>query len=332
MNYLKTLPKVELHLHLDGSVRPQTASQILNEDRTQMEKEMIAPLDCTDLNEYLTKFEIPEKVLQTKENLERVAKELAEDLKEENVIYAEIRFAPMKHLKKDLTKEEVVESVLKGLSEVDIKTNVILCMMRGASYEENKEVLTLAKKYLKKGVCAIDLAGAEALYKTEEYRPLFTQAQKDGIPFTIHAGEADGKESIHSALSFKTKRIGHGVRITEEERLIEKVKKENILLEICPTSNIQTAIFKTYQEHPIKKFYEQFIPVSINTDNRTVSNTTLTQEYQHIIKNLNMTVEEIIHMNKNAILHAFLEEKEKESLLAKYTEMVEQWQKKSKEE
>lgn len=327
MNHLKELPKVELHLHLDGSIKPESAAQILNRNPKEIKEEMIAPVDCPDLNDYLTKFAIPEEVLQTKENLERVAEEVAKNLKEENVIYAEIRFAPMKHLKEGLTKEEVLESVIKGLAKVDIKTSIILCMMRGASYEENKEVIALAKEYLKKGVCAIDLAGAEALFKTEEYRSLFALAKKEGIPFTIHAGEADGKESITSALSFGAKRLGHGVRITEDKELIAKIKKENILLEICPTSNLQTGIFKSYQDHPIKDFYNQFIPVSINTDNRTVSNTTLTKEYQHLMEYLNMTIEDIININKTTILHAFLTKEEKEELFKKYTEKVAQWQK-----
>ena len=160
---LEELPKVELHLHLDGSVRPKTAGELLNKSEKEIEKDMIAMAECNNLNDYLTKFEIPEMIMQTKDNLERVAKELAEDLKKENVIYAEIRFAPMKHVKKGLSGEEVIDSVLNGLKQVDIKTNLILCMMRGSSYKENDEVIELAKKYLNKGVCAIDLAGAEAM-------------------------------------------------------------------------------------------------------------------------------------------------------------------------
>ena len=170
---LEELPKVELHLHLDGSVRPKTAGELLNKSEKEIEKDMIAMAECNNLNDYLTKFEIPEMIMQTKDNLERVAKELAEDLKKENVIYAEIRFAPMKHVKKGLSGVEVIDSVLNGLKQVDIKTNLILCMMRGSSFKENDEVIELAKKYLNKGVCAIDLAGAEAMYKTCLYKDLF---------------------------------------------------------------------------------------------------------------------------------------------------------------
>lgn len=322
---LTTLPKIELHLHLDGSINPTTASKILNCSVNDIVKELTVSDNCRDLNEYLTKFSLPEQILQTKENLSLIAENLALDLKKENVIYAEIRFAPMKHLKEGLTKEEVVDSILEGLKKVDIQTNLILCMMRDASYEENLEVITLAKKYLHHGVCAIDLAGAEALYKTEDYRSLFALAKKENIPFTIHAGEADGKESIKSAISFDPKRIGHGVRIIEAPELIPIIKKKNILLEICPTSNIQTSIFKTYQDHPIKKLYDEFVPLSINTDNRTVSNTTLTEEYHHLITNLNMSVQDIININKTTILHTFLSSNEQDKLLKKYTELSDKW-------
>lgn len=326
MKSLINLPKIELHLHFDGSISPKIASSILNKPLEEIEKELQVSRDCRNLNEYLTKFSLPEKLLQTKENICLFAENLALNLKKENVIYAEIRFAPMKHLKGGLTKEEVVESVLSGLKKVDLKTNLILCMMRDSSFAENEQVIELAKKYLNHGVCAIDLAGAEAIYKTESFQPLFAIAKKNKIPFTIHAGEADGKDSISSAISFGAKRIGHGVRITESSDLIKLVKKKNILLEICPTSNIQTSIFKNYQEHPIKKFYDNFIPISINTDNRTVSNTTLTKEYQYLIDNLNFTINDLININKNSIMHTFLSSEEKDILYKEYNKELLKYQ------
>lgn len=312
---LNNLPKVELHLHLDGSIRIDTASRLLNKDKDETSKEMVAYDICNDLNDYLTKFQIPSKIMQTKENLELVAKELAEDLKRENVIYAEIRFAPMKHIMNGLTKEEVVDSVLKGLRQVDIKTNLILCMMRGSSYYENMEVINLAHKYLNKGVCAIDLAGSEALYKTSMYEDLFQKANMLNIPFTIHAGEADGIESIKNAINFGCQRIGHGIRILEDESLIETVKEKNILLEICPTSNIQTRVVDNYKKHPIKKLFDKGVLVSINTDNRTVSNTTLSLEYEYLIEYLDFTTNDIIKTNIMAINHAFITKEEKIELL-----------------
>ena len=308
---IQKMPKVELHLHLDGSVRYQTALEIMGNIK---EEDMIVSDDCHDLNEYLTKFSVPLAILQTKENLERVAYELALDLKSENVIYAEIRFAPLKHLLKGLSPEEVIESVLKGLKKVNIKTNLILCMMRGDTFDNNLKVIALALKFLNRGVCALDLAGAESLYPTSDYKELFAIAQANGIPFTIHAGEAAGFESIKEALDFGALRIGHGIKCLEDEKLIKELKEKNILLEICPTSNIQTKAVTAYQKHPVYELYKKGVPICINTDNRTVSNITLTKEYQKLMQNFSLTTNDLKQMNINAINGAFLTNEEKEKL------------------
>lgn len=308
---VKKLKKVELHIHLDGSVRIETASELLNKD---VKKDMMVDNNCHDLNEYLKKFDVPISIMQTKDNLERISRELALDLKKDNIIYAEIRFAPIFHTKKGLSLEEVVESVLKGLKKVDIKTNLILCMMRRMSYEDNEKIIYLAKKYLNNGVCAIDLAGAEALYKTKDYEKLFRLSTKLDIPFTIHAGEADGIESIKSALSFGTKRLGHGVKVTQSNDMIDVLIKENITLEICPTSNLNTCIVDVYQKHPIKKLFDKNVRVTVSTDNNTVSNLTLSDEYQKLIDNFDFNKEDFYKINLNAIDAAFINDKEKEEL------------------
>lgn len=317
----KDIPKIELHLHLDGSVRPETIADMLKIDINKVKEETIAKEKCSDLNDYLTKFELPIKAMQTKENLKRITHELISDLKDENVIYAEIRFAPIKHIE-NLTLEEVVEAVTQGLKNEDVKTNLILCMMRDSSYEENLKIVELAKKYLNKGVVGLDLAGAEALYKTKTFEQLFKKASKEQIPFTIHAGEADGPSSINDAISFKASRIGHGIRAIEDEKTIKKIITENILLEICPTSNVQTNAVKTYENHPIKKLFDLGCKVSINTDNRTVSNVTLTKEYELLNKYLNFSLDEIIKINLETIKHTFLSEKEKQELTSLYLDKI----------
>jgi len=313
---IKRMPKVELHLHLDGSVRTSTASKILNQDVTS---KMKVNSDVTDLNNYLEKFTIPVSLMQTKENLIRISRELAEDLKAENIIYAEIRFAPLKHLEQGLTPEEVIDSVLEGLKRVNIKTNLILCAMRGDTAENNRLVVDLVKKYLNKGVCALDLAGAEALFKTKDYQELFKYATSLSVPFTIHAGEADGIESIESALSFGAKRLGHGVRAGENKETLQKIIENNITLEVCPTSNINTSIFPSYKEHNIRILYDAGVKVTINTDNRTVSNITITEEYIRLKNSFNFTIKDFNNMNINALNAAFLTEEEKELLRKQLT-------------
>lgn len=319
---IEKLPKVELHIHLDGSIRPSTAAYLLNKSIEDVSNNMIASDKCEDLNEYLTKFDYPEKILQTKKNLERVAYELALDLKKDNVIYAEIRFAPLKHIKEGLTLDSVVDSVLDGLSKVNIKTNLILCMMRNDTYSDNLKVIELASKYLNKGVCGIDLAGAEALYKTSSFKELFVMAKKYNIPFTIHSGEADGYDSILAAINFGATRIGHGIRAIEYDDLINLIIDNNILLEVCPTSNVQTNAVDKYTDHPIKKLIDKGVNVSINTDNRTVSNISLNLEYKKLQESFGFTKELFIKTNLNAIEHAFVSLDEKAKLKKEYLEII----------
>ena len=321
MDYSK-LPKIELHVHLDGCVRLDTAAELLDLSINEVKYDMLAKEKCLDLNDYLTKFELPVKIMQTKRNLERIAYELAVDLKNDGVIYAEIRFAPIKHTLEGLSLYDVTESVIMGLSRVDMKSNVILCMMRNDDIKTNMMVIDVARHYLNEGVCAVDLAGAEAIYKTEDFKDLFDYATEKNVPFTIHAGEADGRESIKSAISFGTTRIGHGVNVVTEDDLIKEVIDKDILLEVCPTSNIQTRVVDNYKSHPIRKLYDLGVPLSINTDNRTVSNTTLKREYKNLEVNLQFSTNDFIKTNKQAINHAFISENEKKDLLNKFNSLL----------
>ena len=309
------MKKVELHLHLDGSVRPTTISELLNISIEEARKLSSVSLKENSLKDYLDKFDIPLKIMQTKENLMRISKELALDLLKDNVIYAEIRFAPNKHLENGLTLDEVITSILKGLKEVPIKTNLILCMMRGDSYAKNVEIIKYAKKYLGKGVVGIDLAGNEALYPVNNYQELFAIARKENIPFTIHAGEGDGALSIINAINLGAKRIGHGVRAIESTEALNLLKEKDITLEVCPKSNLDTKMYNKLESHPIKKLLDKGVKVTINTDNRTVSNITLEETYKELKETFHFSKEDFINMNKRAIECAFISEKEKQELL-----------------
>lgn len=310
------MKKVELHIHLDGSVRPSTVADILNISQEEAKENMVVKNNNQDLCEYLTKFDLPVKAMQTKDNLRRVAKELAEDLKSDEVIYAEVRFAPQKHTLNNLSLDDVVLSVIEGLKSVkEIKTNVILCMMRGDSFEKNKEVIDVCKKYLGKGVVGLDLAGDEKNYKTKNYEKLFDIAKKENIPFTIHAGEADDYKSVLSAISFGAKRIGHGIKIIENDDTIKEVIKNKITLEVCPISNVQTHAVSSYKTHPIKKLYEKGVLITINTDNNTVSNITLSKEYELLKNNFNFTKKDFYAFNKNAIDASFITDEEKREII-----------------
>lgn len=313
----KDLKKIELHLHLDGSVRVSTVEELLNENN--LSNKMIVDNNTKSLTEYLTKFDLPIKVMQKKENLIRISKELVEDLDNDNVIYAEIRFAPIFHINEGLTLEDVVNSVLEGLKSDKVKTNLILCMMRNSSYEDNKRIIDLAIKYKNKGVCAIDLAGDESKYPTSMFKDLFEYAKNNDILFTIHAGEAGTINDMIDAINYGTKRIGHGIKAIESSDIINKLIENKIALEICPTSNIQTCVVDSLDNHPIKQLNDNNVLITINTDNRTVSNTTLSKEYELLNKHFNFTKDDFVKFNINAINSSFLNINDKDELIKKIT-------------
>lgn len=314
----KKIPKVELHLHLDGSIRKSTLNDFYQKDVTS---EIVAKDKCLDLKEYLTKFSLPVAFLQTKENLRRACLELSEDLENDGVIYAEVRFAPNLHTS-ILTLEEVVETVIDSFKCGHLKIGVILCMTRNNSFDNNLKIINLASKYLNRGVVAIDLAGDEANYKTSLFENLFQKASENNIPFTIHAGEVNQKESIKSALNLKPKRLGHGIAVINYQDLLKRVVDEKILLEICPTSNVQTNIVAKYSNHPIKKLKNSGCLISINTDNRTVSNITLSEEYQKLAQTFNFTIKDFCQFNINAINYSWLTEIEKQEKIKLITEYL----------
>lgn len=315
MDKIRDMKKVELHLHLDGSLEIETAMELSGLNRKEVISKMIAGNKCLNLTEYLTKFDLPISIMQDRDSLVRVASDLVKYLDSENVIYAEVRFAPIFHTKKELSMEDVVEAVLEGLSNSKVKTNLILCMMRGMDKETNLMVIDVASKYLGKGVCAVDLAGDECNYPLEEYLELFEVAKRKNIPFTIHAGEAGGALEVKRAVELGATRIGHGIRSIEDDSVLELLKERETLLEVCPTSNVQTNNVFEYKDHPIDKLYKLGIKININTDNKTVSNVSISEEYQKLRDNFNFSDGDFRKMNINAIESAFLSVEEKQELL-----------------
>ncbi len=311
--------KIDLHLHLDGSLRPDTVWELAQEQGIALpaasKEELVGflqvPKECQSLNEYLERFDLPLLVLQKPEAIERVTYELIEDLAKQGLNYAEIRFAPQLSTKEGMTQEEVVEAAIRGLNRalaeyLTIKAGLILCFMRGAdNHAANVETLEAAKRYYKKGVVAVDLAGAEALFKTANYEEIFKKVRDAGLAYTIHAGEADGPESVKKALEFGTKRLGHGVRAIEDEELLQRIIAEKVTMEVCPISNLHTKLAKDVHSHPIRRLFDMGVRVTINTDNMTVSNTTLDREYAFLKEYYGFTDAEIAKMNEYAREAAF---------------------------
>ena len=303
---------IDLHLHLDGSLSPayivrQAKKQgiELPAEEAKLSDYLRAPADCQDLNEYLEKFELPCLILQTEEAVTEAVSDLCRRLKEQGLVYAEIRFAPQLHVKKGLSQRQVVEAAIRGLiQDEEFEAYLILCCMRMNRNEENNlETIKLTDEYLEKGVVAADLAGAEGIYPTSDYQNIFDEAVRRQLPFTIHAGEAAGPESIWAALKLGARRIGHGVRCLEDEKLTAYLRQHEIPLEVCPTSNFQTKVVDG--AYPLKALLEQGLCVTLNTDNMTVSDTTLEKEFQTAKEMLKLSEGEMETLKRNAVKAKF---------------------------
>ena len=311
---------IDLHLHLDGSLSLGSVRELAKMQGIELpesDEELLAKLqvnqDCKDLNEYLEKFDFPLTLLQTKDAISTAVYNLAEELKAQGLIYAEIRFAPQLHTQNGLSQAEIMEAAIAGLKKSDFHANLILCCMRGDSnHEQNLETVRIAKGYLGQGVCAIDLAGAEALYPTADFEDLFALAKELGIPYTIHAGEADGPQSVYKALELETNRIGHGVRSIEDKQLVKLLAEKGVYLELCPTSNLQTNIFDSIEKYPIQKLMNAGVKVTVNTDNITVSGVTLQSEFQKLMDTFSFTEDELKTIVRNSADASFADPETKE--------------------
>lgn len=335
MRAIELLPKVELHYHLDGGLRPSTVRELAFEEGIPLldqEEELLRLLrvtnDCASLFEYLEKFQLPAALLQTAANLERVTYEAVEDASKANVKYIEIRFAPQLHVEKGLSLEKTVSAVLAGMKAGEQASGtiarLILICLRNHPIEMNWQVLEQAKAFFGKGVVGIDLAGDEAGFPPELHQAVFEEAHRLGIPITIHAGEAAGAENIRTSIaSLHACRIGHGVRLEQDPALLQVVREQRIALEMCLSSNIQTKASPSWDAHPIRRYYDQDLTVTVNTDNTTVSNTTLNTEYERLMHYHDFRIDELQRMNAYAIEASFAEEEIKWKLMREFFTVTE---------
>lgn len=321
------LPKIELHCHLDGSLRPGTIIDIAKRegielpslDKEEIKRDLIAPLECESLDEYLKRFAIPNLVMQSQQNIRRITFELFEDAANENVKYMEVRFAPLLHTAKGLTVEEIIQSVIEGMREAegkfDIKGNIILSCMRTMSAESAFEVVEKGKKFLGKGVVAIDLCASEVEGFCREFVEPITLAREYGYRVTIHAGETGiGKNVLEAVELLGAERIGHGVFIRDCAEAYDIVKENGIVLEMCPTSNVQTKAVNQLSNHPINVFHQDGIKVTVNTDNRTVSDTTMAKECRLVSDEFQMSAEDYKQIYMNSVEASFADEETKDRL------------------
>ena len=291
LEQVQKLPKTDLHVHLDGSLRLSTILELADKHRIELpestedglRKVMNLGQNCGSLVEYLRAFDVTLRVMQNEESLTRIAYELGEDAARENVRYMEVRYAPMLHTRRGLKLTSVVEAVLAGLRAAQqahgIESNLILCGIRNVSPESSLEMAELAVAYKNRGVVGFDLAGAEYDHPAKHHKNAFQLVRDNNINVTIHAGEAYGPESIAQALHVcGAHRIGHGCRLRENGDLLHYVNDHRVALECCPSSNVQTGAIRDLASHPLKLYYDLGLRVTVNTDNRLVTDTTVSKE------------------------------------------------------
>ncbi len=323
----RQLSKIELHCHLDSSVRISTVAEIGKELGLSLpdpiETGLVAPETCMDLADYLRRIDLALEVMQQRKHLIRIAREFVEDLSADGVVYGEVRFAPQLHMREGLRLQEVVEGVNEGLAEgaraTGVHVGLILCCLRHESAESSLAIARLAAANAN-SVCGIDLAGDEARYPGTPHRAAFDLARDAGLRRTVHAGEARGAESIQEAIEvLGAERIGHGVRIEESPKVLEYVREHAIPLEMCPLSNYQTRAVSSLAGHPIDRLLRKNVCVTVSTDARTVSQTTVTSEFERLEKLFDWGWDEFLHCQRNAANGAFVSSATRSRLLGMLT-------------
>ena len=322
MNF-QQLPKVELHLHLDCSLSYAVVSQI--DPAITLENyqaKFIAPAKCVDLTDYLTHAPSSYPLMQTEEQLRLVTFDLFEQLQQDNVIYAEIRFAPLLHTEKGLTARQVVASVEAATAEAvrrtGIEARLILCTLRYYSTEQSLETVKLVEEFRGTHVAAFDIAADKPGNVIDDHLPAFQYARNNGIFYTAHAGETRGVENVWDTVRyFAPSRIGHGVSSIQDPELLDHLRQNVIHLEACPTCNVQTDCYDTYADHPIDRLYRAGISIGVNTDTRTISDVTLTEEYEKLHDVFGWGKEEFLQCNLNALGAAFILQETREEMIAK---------------
>ena len=307
------MPKLDLHCHLDGSLSSSFVRSCLSDTAALSEDELMsrlrAPESCSSLTEYLTCFDLPILCLKSRENIKNAVLDVIEAVSKENVAYIEIRFAPTFSLSRELGYQDIFEAAIEGCrlgyEKYNVHSGIIACAMRHLDMDTNLSMLRVAREYLGNGVLALDLAGDESAFSNELFADLFKEATRLNMPFTIHSGECGSSENVRFALEAGAARVGHGIALIKDSQLMEDCKRARLGLELCPTSNYQTGAVKPDEIYPLDTFLRMGLLATVNTDNRTVSNTTLSSELDFSTKKLDIEKGDLIQLYKNSIEISF---------------------------
>ncbi len=331
LDQLRAMPKIELHCHLDGSLRPETMLELARDAHVTLPRSTPDELraymradNVASLEDYLARFDATIAVLQTPEALERVAYELVRDVHADGVRYIEVRNAPRLNTRTGLTDDEVMAATMRGLARGEAETGTIArficCSLRHWDPQVSLETAQLAARCHDRGVVGFDIAGGEAGHPARDHAAAYLYAREHFLGVTCHAGEGDGPHSIEQALFIcGAYRIGHGVRAGEDAQLLDFLRDRQIPLELCPTSNVQTHAVKSFAAHPVKVYLAYGVAVTLNTDNRLISDITLTSEFARLVNELDFTTDDLARCVLNGCRAAFLPLPERDALTARVT-------------
>ncbi|HXZ80800.1 MAG TPA: adenosine deaminase [Terriglobales bacterium] len=317
---LHSLPKIELHLHLDCSLSYQSVSA-LDPDVTpeKYQRDYVAPKLCT-LPEFLERSRRGVALLQTRDALRLVTEDVVHQLAADGVVYAELRFAPLLHLERGLTPEQVVEAIDRTaermIHETGVEVRLILCTLRHFTEQQSMQTVKLVKRFCGSRVVGLDLAGDEAGFSLHNHVAAFRYAREHSLNYTAHAGEGAGPESVWEVVRLlDSRRIGHGTRSSEDPQLVEHLRRERIHLEMCPAANVQIiASIGSWERHPIDRLYRAGVALNVNTDTRMLTPTTLTREYEGLLQTFGWEAQELLNTNLMAVDAAFVEDNLKQQL------------------
>lgn len=328
---IKSMPKIELHLHLDGSVNVKTALKIIQEEQItdymnlnykDLIKQMVVTSKLNSQRELLERFRIPIDILQSRNAIKKVAQELIESKAKENLKYCEVRFAPALHIQKKLTLDDVIEEVISTVKETAKKHNIIcnfiVIGLKNQSLDKNLEMLFVANKYRNQGIVGVDLAGVEEDYlNIIRFKDFFLTAKSLGFYVTLHFGE-----TLYSIPYYEDMikiilpdRIAHGAICLKDDRVCELLMEHKIMLDICPTSNVQAGLFENYEDVPLRELYDRNILFSINTDDPSLSNINITEELENAYKYSQISIEELKKIQMNALIYSFADSNDKKIIM-----------------
>jgi adenosine deaminase len=314
------MPKAELHLHLDGSLRIETALELAASRRIEaprtaagMRGELVAPPRGADQAELLRAFDLPIALMQDAEALERIAAELIEDKAADNVRYVEVRWGPLLHVRGGLSLEDGIAAVVRGTAaaatRAGIVARLIATALRSHGPADNLRLAEAAARFRDAGLTGWDLAGPEAAFPDPLlHRAAFEAARAGGLRITLHAGEWGGAAQVRRGLELDPERIAHGPGAVDDPELMTELRSRPVTLDLCPTSNVQAGIVPSLADHPLARLHRAGVPVTLSTDDTTVSDITLSDEYERALDQIGLTIDELWAINRHALDVAFADE------------------------